>query len=90
MRSTISVMGLNEILAPNLNALEFENIDEENFKLHFEMLLNIAKQSVKEAKLFLKTLKNINATKLQSMNENLNHSLDGNSNSFKHSSNSEL
>ena len=90
MRSTISVMGLNEILAPNLNALEFENIDEENFKLYFEMLLNIAKQSVKEAKLFLKTLKNINATKLQSLNGNLNHSLDGNSNSFKHSSNSEL
>jgi signal transduction histidine kinase/CheY-like chemotaxis protein len=56
MKTTISVMGLNEILQPYLDALEYETLDEESFRKKFIALKLICELSVEEAKQFLTTI----------------------------------
>jgi signal transduction histidine kinase/CheY-like chemotaxis protein len=56
MKTTISVMGLNEILQPFLDPLEYENLDEESFKNKFISLKLICETSLEEAKQFLATI----------------------------------
>ncbi|MBO9572899.1 MAG: response regulator [Chitinophagaceae bacterium] len=53
MRSTISIMGLNEILQHSLDALEFENLSEENFLREFQTLKSICEGAVDEAKQYI-------------------------------------
>jgi signal transduction histidine kinase/CheY-like chemotaxis protein len=56
MKTTISVMGLNETLQPCLDALEFETLTDESFKTRFSSLKSICEASVEEAKEFYTTL----------------------------------
>lgn len=56
MKTTVSVMGLNEVLSPYLDALEFENINETTFRKNFLYVKQICDESVKEAKHFQTTL----------------------------------
>ncbi len=56
MKTTISVMGLNEILQPCLDALEYENLNKENFYKNFLELKSVCEASVKEAAQFYTTI----------------------------------
>jgi hypothetical protein len=56
MKTTISVMGLNEKLKSFLDALEYEDLDEELFKSNFESLQFICKAAITEAHQFHATL----------------------------------
>ena len=56
MKTTVSVMGLNEELQPYLDTLEYENLDEESFRNKFLSLKSICEASVEEAKQFLATI----------------------------------
>ena len=55
MRTTISVMGLNEILQPYLDAIEYEDHNQESFAGIFESVNLICKTAVEEARQFLLT-----------------------------------
>jgi PAS domain S-box-containing protein len=50
MRTTVSVMGLNEVLAPNLDALEYTELSDREFDNQFAVLATICGASVEEAK----------------------------------------
>lgn len=56
MKTTVSVMGLNEILQPYLDNLEDENMNEQAFKENFIPLKSICNASLDEAKHFYATL----------------------------------
>ena len=56
MKTTISVMGLIEILQPYLDSLEYENLSEETFRNKFSSLKLICEASVQEAKQFYNSL----------------------------------
>ena len=52
LKTTVSVMGLNELLQPSLDALEYENLGKEKFYTIFLQLKAICEASVEEAKQF--------------------------------------
>jgi signal transduction histidine kinase/CheY-like chemotaxis protein len=56
MKTTISVMGLNDRLQPYLNALEYEELTEESFSKTFAELKAICEASLQEAKIFYTSL----------------------------------
>src|SRR5258706_11023965 len=56
MKTTVSVMGLNEILQPYLDTLEVENLDDESFQNKFHSMKLICEASVQEARQFLATI----------------------------------
>lgn len=56
MKTTISVMGLNDDLNPVLDALEFENLDEADFERQYRTLQSVAEASLAEAGVFLDQL----------------------------------
>jgi CheY-like chemotaxis protein len=56
LKSSISVMGLNDVLQPYLDALEFDNLDTEAYKNNFSSLRTICEASMVEAKEFLQTI----------------------------------
>ena len=56
MKTTVSVMGLNEVLQPYLDAIEYENLNEEVFRNKFLSVKSICDASVEEAKQFCSTL----------------------------------
>jgi hypothetical protein len=53
MRTTVSIMGLNETLQSQLDALEYDNLSNETFTTQFNFLKSVCEASVEEAKLFL-------------------------------------
>ena len=55
MKTTISVMGLNKMLQPYLDAIEYEKLNEEFFWNNFLPVKSICDASVKEAKQFYST-----------------------------------
>ena len=56
MKTTVSVMGLNEVLQPYLDAIEYENLNEEDFRNKFLPVKFICEASIEEAKQFYNTL----------------------------------
>ena len=56
MKTTVSVMGLNESLQPFLDALENENINSESFQKNISPVKRICEISLEEAKRFYNTL----------------------------------
>lgn len=56
LKTTVSVMGLNETLQPYLDAMEYENLTEESFSEYFQSVKLICKASVEEAKQFYSTM----------------------------------
>jgi CheY-like chemotaxis protein/two-component sensor histidine kinase len=56
MRTTVSVMALNNVLEPHLDALEYENLNEAAFIKQFQSIKSICETSVEEAKQFLATI----------------------------------
>ena len=52
MRTTVSVMGLNELLLPYLQALEYEDLNDSSFETNFSTLKKICTTAVQEAKHF--------------------------------------
>jgi hypothetical protein len=56
MKTTVSVMGLNEVLQPYLDAIEHDDLNEESFRSKFTCLKLICTAAVEEAKQFYSTL----------------------------------
>jgi signal transduction histidine kinase/CheY-like chemotaxis protein len=56
MKTTVSIMGLHELLQPQLDALEYETLDDTLFHTHFSAIGKICAASVSEAKQFYATL----------------------------------
>jgi hypothetical protein len=56
MKTTVSVMGLNETLQPYLDALEYEALNENTFSANFQPAKAICNEALQEAKQFLATL----------------------------------
>jgi signal transduction histidine kinase/CheY-like chemotaxis protein len=56
MKTSISVMQLNEMMQPYLDALENENLTETTFHKNFSSLEFIARAALEEAKFFYETL----------------------------------
>ena len=56
LKTTVSVMGLNEVLQLHLDSLEYENLDKEGFMKHFHLVKSICEASAEEAEQFLATL----------------------------------
>ena len=56
MKTTVSVMGLNESLQPFLDALENENINSESFQKNISPVKRICEIALEEAKQFYNTL----------------------------------
>ena len=56
MKTSVSVMGLNDILQPFLNGLEYEDLTDNIFKNYFSSLKIICEKSVQEAKQFYSQL----------------------------------
>ena len=56
MKTTVSVMGLNEVLQTHLDTLEYEILNEEAFRDKFLSVKSICEASVEEAKYFYTTL----------------------------------
>ena len=56
MKTTVSIMGLTELLHPQLDYLECKALTAESFQVNFSFLKIICKDSVAEAKHFLTTL----------------------------------
>ena len=56
MKTSVSVMGLNEVLQTHLDALEYEILNEEAFRNKFLSVKSICEASVEEAKYFYTTL----------------------------------
>lgn len=55
MKTTVSVMGLNEKLQPFLDTLEYENLTEEIFQLNFLSVTSICNEALAEATQFYVT-----------------------------------
>jgi hypothetical protein len=56
MRTTVSVMGLNEVLQPYLDAIEYDELSEKSFSKCFQSIELICTASVDEARQFHKTI----------------------------------
>ena len=56
MKTSISVMQLNEMMQPSLDALENENLTETTFHKNFSSLEFIGRAALEEAKFFYDTL----------------------------------
>lgn len=56
MKTTISIMGLNELINPYLNALEHNHIAENIFENSFSFIKSVCMASVEEAKIFYSSL----------------------------------
>jgi signal transduction histidine kinase/CheY-like chemotaxis protein/uncharacterized protein YihD (DUF1040 family) len=56
MKTTISVMGLNETLQPYLDAIEYEDLNDASFTVNFDSLKSTCETSLAEARQFYKTL----------------------------------
>ncbi|TMI96782.1 MAG: Hpt domain-containing protein [Bacteroidetes bacterium] len=52
MKTTVSVMGLNEVLEPYLDTLEFEDLDQNTFYKSYLTCKSVCETSLEEAKLF--------------------------------------
>ncbi len=55
MKTTVSVLGLNEKLQPFLDTLEYENLTEEIFQLNFLSVTSICNKALTEARQFYDT-----------------------------------
>ena len=55
MKTTVSVMGLNEALQPHLDTMEYDNLTEQNFQHHLSSLTSICNKALGEAKEFYAT-----------------------------------
>ena len=53
MKTTVSVMGLNEVLQPYLDTIEYENLNEESFRIKFLSVKSICEASLEEANIFI-------------------------------------
>ena len=56
MKTSVSVMGLNEVLQPYLHELEYEDLTDNSFNINFTSLRTICEASVEEAKHFYSLL----------------------------------
>ena len=56
MKTSVSVMGLNEVLQPYLHELEYEDLTDNSFNINFTPLRTICEASVEEAKHFYSLL----------------------------------
>lgn len=56
LKTSVSVMGLNEALQDTLDVLEYEDLDEARFKKLFSFLESVCKASLEESKIFYSTL----------------------------------
>ncbi|MEP7257453.1 MAG: ATP-binding protein [Flavitalea sp.] len=56
MRTSVSVMGLTEMLQPYLDIMEYENLNEDIFLKNYSFLKLICHASVEETKIFLDNL----------------------------------
>ena len=56
MKTSVSVMGLNEVLQPYLHELEYEDLTDNSFTTNFTSLRTICEASVEEAKHFYSLL----------------------------------
>lgn len=56
MKTTVSVMGLNETLQPYLDAIEYEDLNDASYTVNFNSVKLICETSVAEARQFYKTL----------------------------------
>jgi len=52
MKTTVSVMGLNEILQPHLDTIEYEKLTEKIFLQQLESITSILNEAIKEADIF--------------------------------------
>jgi hypothetical protein len=52
MKTTVSVMGLNELLEPYLDSLEFEDLNQNTFYQSYLTCKSVCETSLEEAKLF--------------------------------------
>ncbi len=52
LKTTVSVMGLNQLLQPHLDALEYETLSGQAFYEQFDALQAISKAAITEAKMF--------------------------------------
>lgn len=55
MKTTVSVMGLNETLQPYLDAMEYDEQDEASFAQHFQSVKSICDHALREAEQFRST-----------------------------------
>jgi signal transduction histidine kinase/CheY-like chemotaxis protein/predicted transcriptional regulator len=55
MKTTVSVMGLNDALQPHLDTMEYDNLTEQNFQHHLSSLISICNKALGEAKEFYAT-----------------------------------
>jgi len=56
MKTTISVMGLNELLQPYLDTLEYENVTTNVFENNFSVIRSICEASLTDARIFYQSL----------------------------------
>jgi hypothetical protein len=52
LKTTISVMGLNNLLQPYLDALEYNELNDEAFQQTFAALQQLSKAAMEEARAF--------------------------------------
>lgn len=55
VKTTVSVMGLNEKLQPFLDQLEYQNLTEESFRQNFKLVTNVCNEALLEASQFYTT-----------------------------------
>ena len=55
MKTTVSVMGLNEVLQPYLDTIEYENLNKESFIRNYLSVKSICEASLEEARHFYST-----------------------------------
>ena len=56
MKTTVSVMGLNEVLQPYLDTMEYDNLTEKSFLHHLSSITFICNKALDEAKEFYASL----------------------------------
>ena len=56
MITSVSIMGLNDLLQPNLNGLEFEHLENDLFNVYFTLIKKVCESAVEEAKQFYTSL----------------------------------
>ncbi len=53
LKTTISVMGLEPLLGPYLDRLEYETLDDDEFKVVWKQLTGVSREALREAKMLL-------------------------------------
>ncbi|MFT3979362.1 MAG: ATP-binding protein [Ferruginibacter sp.] len=56
MKTTISIMGLNKALQPDLDFMEYQHLSAETYDLHYRSLTDTCSKAIAEARLFLDSL----------------------------------